>query len=86
VIGSPNHPVTHVSWGNAARFTNWLHNGQPTSAEGPGTTETGAYALNGATSNDDLLAVSRSAGAKWFIPSEDEWYKAAYYDPVAGHY
>ena len=24
--------------------------------------------------------------AKWFIPTESEWYKAAYYDPVAGHY
>src|SRR5436853_1710357 len=30
VIGSPNHPVTYVSWGDAARFANWVHNGQPT--------------------------------------------------------
>src|SRR4029077_3612529 len=36
---------------------------------------------NGANFNDAYNAVSRNAGAKWFIPSESEWYKAAYYDP-----
>jgi sulfatase modifying factor 1 len=86
VIGSPNHPITYVSWGDAARFSNWLNNGQPTGAEGPGTTETGAYTLAGAISDAALSAVSRNVGAKWFIPSENEWYKAAYYDAVAGHY
>jgi formylglycine-generating enzyme required for sulfatase activity len=86
VIGSANHPITYVNWGDAARFANWLHNGQPTGAEGPSTTETGAYTLNGATSSAALNAVSRNAGAQWFIPSENEWYKAAYYDPVAGNY
>src|SRR5262249_38709728 len=30
VIGSPNKPITYVSWGDAARFANWLNNGQPT--------------------------------------------------------
>ena len=83
VIGSPNHPITYVSWGDAARFANWLHNGQPNGAEGPGTTETGAYTLNGATSDIALIAVTRNAGAKWFIPTENEWYKAAYYQPAA---
>src|SRR5262249_10602670 len=83
VIGSPNHPITYVRWGGAARFANWLHNGQPTGAEGPGTTETGAYTLNGATTEAALMAVARNAGAKWFIPTENEWYKAAYYQPSA---
>jgi sulfatase modifying factor 1 len=86
VIGSPNHPITYVSWGDAVRFANWLNNGQPSGAQGSGTTETGAYTLDGALSDQALAAVVRSAGAKWFIPSENEWYKAAYYDPVAGHY
>ena len=27
------------------------------------------------------FAVTRKAGATWVLPSEDEWYKAAYYDP-----
>src|SRR5215210_5038768 len=29
VIGSPNKPIADVSWLNAARFSNWLNNGQP---------------------------------------------------------
>ncbi len=83
VIGSSaNLPIAWVSWGDAARFANWLQNGQPTGAEGPGITETGAYTLNGATSQAALSAITRNADATNFIPSEDEWYKAAYYDPT----
>jgi formylglycine-generating enzyme required for sulfatase activity len=77
-----NRPVTNVRWCEAARFCNWLTNGQPTGAEGPGTTETGSYTLNGATSQAALMAVTRNADAKYVIPTEDEWYKAAYYDPT----
>ncbi len=86
VIGtSANLPITYVNWGDAARFSNWLQNGQPTGAEGPGTTETGAYTLNGATSQAALNAFTRNSDATIFIPSESEWYKAAYYNP-AGSY
>ncbi|MHC4698185.1 MAG: SUMF1/EgtB/PvdO family nonheme iron enzyme, partial [Planctomycetota bacterium] len=81
-----DRPVNGVSWGDAARFANWLHNGQPTAAQGPGTTEDGSYALNGATSNAALLLIVRDPDAIWVIPSEDEWYKAAYYDGGSGVY
>ena len=83
-----NRPVNYVSWGDAARFANWLHNGQPTSPQGLSTTEDGAYYLNGATSNAALLAVSREVDWRWAIPTEDEWYKAAYHknDGVTGNY
>jgi sulfatase modifying factor 1 len=88
VIGSPNKPVAYVDWGSAARFANWLHNNQPTGAQNASTTEGGAYTLNGATSNAGLSAVVRNVGAQWFIPSENEWYKAAYHknDGVTGNY
>jgi formylglycine-generating enzyme len=73
-----NRPVNYVSYWDACRFANWLHNGQPTGAQGSGTTETGAYALDGYTGSDGRT-IGRSPGAKWALPSEDEWYKAAYY-------
>jgi formylglycine-generating enzyme required for sulfatase activity len=74
-----NRPVTHVPWANSLRFANWLTNGQPTGAQGLSTTEDGSYYLNGAATNEALIAVTRKANAKYVIPSEDEWYKAAYY-------
>jgi formylglycine-generating enzyme required for sulfatase activity len=80
-------PVFDVTWGDAARFANWLQNGQPTNlGEAAGSTEAGAYMLNGATSESALMAIGRNAGATYFIPSENEWYKAAYFNPSNGTY
>ena len=72
VIGSGSRPISYVSWFDAARFANWMNNGATNGAS----TETGAYTLNGATSGVNF---TKNAGATWWIPSEDEWYKAAYY-------
>jgi len=77
-----NRPVNWVSWGDAVRFANWMRNGQPTGAQNASTTEDGSYLLNGATTDAQLMAVTRKANATWVIPSGDEWYKAAYYDPA----
>ena len=74
-----DRPVNYVSFWDAARFANWLHNGQPTGAQDPGTTESGAYHDVG---NQALFG--RNAGARFFIPTEDEWYKAAYHGQAAG--
>ncbi len=74
-----NRPVNYVSYGDAMRFSNWLHNGRPTGQQNLSTTEDGAYYLNGATTDAALLAVNREADWKWAVTSEDEWYKAAYY-------
>ena len=81
-------PVNYVNWGDAARFANWLHNGQPTGAQGLTTTEDGSYFLNGATTDAELSEITREPDATWVIPSEDEWYKAAYHknDGVTGNY
>ena len=74
---SPNAPIPFVDWFDAARFVNWLNNG----ATATSSTETGAYTLNGATSG----FVPRNADAKFWLPTENEWYKAAYYDPQANN-
>ena len=75
-----NLPVDFVSWGSAARYCNWLQNGRPTiGVENASTTETGAYALNGGTDATTLATVPRTAGATYWLPTLNEWYKAAYY-------
>lgn len=73
IPGRENGPVVSVTWYNAARFVNWLHNG-----EGNGSTETGVYTLTGPTS----IVGGRSANALFFLPTENEWYKAAYHQPA----
>ena len=65
-------PVNFVTWFNAARVSNWLMNGGTSSSS----TETGAYTLNGATSGN---APAVNLGATFYIPTRDQWYKAAYY-------
>lgn len=70
--GYANKPVVIVGFMDAMRLTNWLGNGQ-----GSGDTETGAYTLS-----LGVLA-PRNPGATVWIPSENEWYKAAYHQPAA---
>ena len=77
-----NRPVNCVTFGDAARFCNWLTNSRPTGAQGLTTTEDGSYYLNGATQWAELGLVVRKATARYVMPNEDEWYKAAYYDPA----
>ena len=72
-----NRPVVYVSWFDAARFANWLANGQ-----GSGDTETGSYTLNGATSG----IIFKNAAAEVYIPTDEEWYKAAFYNGSTSTY
>ena len=82
-----NKPATSVSWNEAARFVNWLD------------TSTGGFAAYkfttpGVNANIELWTATdtldfdpanpyRSKRANFVLPSFDEWYKAAYYDPTA---
>ncbi|MFP6630146.1 MAG: SUMF1/EgtB/PvdO family nonheme iron enzyme, partial [Myxococcota bacterium] len=80
VTGREDRPVNYVNWGASLRFTNWLHNGQPTGPADFTTTEDGAYLLLASSPGP------RKPGATVFVPNEDEWYKAAYYDALSTSY
>jgi len=84
ISGRENMPVNNVDFYDTLRFANWLHNGQPTGAQDNSTTEDGAYTITAQGIADN--SITRNVGATVFLPSEDEWYKAAYYDPVAMTY
>jgi formylglycine-generating enzyme len=82
IAGRENMPVNYVSFYDALRFANWMNNGQ-----GNGDTETGSYTLlggNATPSNGDTVA--RNANAAIVLPTENEWYKAAYYNPNTASY
>ena len=76
--GTGSRPVWHVNFFDVMRFVNWLENGQPIGAQGSGTTEDGVYTVS------DGISETRAPGASVFLPNDDEWYKAAYYDPGSG--
>lgn len=65
-----DRPVIFVTCFSAMRYANWIHNGR-----GNGDTETGVYRMT------DGLRAKRSPDARVWLPSEDEWYKAAYFQP-----
>ena len=75
-----NKPVIWISFYDAIRFCNWIHNGMPTGPQNATTTEDGAYLL--IEENYPSTFIVRKEGAKVFLPSESQWYKAAYYDPT----
>jgi formylglycine-generating enzyme required for sulfatase activity len=77
-FGSGDMPVWYVSWVEAARFCNYLTTGNK---------DTGVYNISGYYIQimDHQLAGS-SYGVAYFLPSEDEWYKAAYYKPDRSGY
>jgi formylglycine-generating enzyme len=82
IPGRADFPVGYVTFYDAIRFANWMNNGQ-----GSGDTETGAYTLLGsAETPTNQAAIARTPSAKIALTSENEWYKAAYYDPATASY
>lgn len=72
-------PVNYMSWFNIARYVNWLHNNKPEGLPGLDTTEGGVYTItNFVTSGPKPSPNNKDS---YWIPNENEWYKAAYYDP-----
>jgi len=75
--GYSQMPVVDVDYWDTLRFANYLDNGN---------TETGAYTLLGGNTDGygtptNASTVTKNGGATVWLPSESEWYKAAYYNP-----
>ncbi|HYF14307.1 MAG TPA: SUMF1/EgtB/PvdO family nonheme iron enzyme [Phycisphaerales bacterium] len=78
--GGENAPA-RFSWFYAARFCNWLHNGKVNQAWA---FESGAYTMSAYHVGPDgewTGPLGHSPGARFWIPTVDEWTKGMYYDP-----
>ena len=83
-----NRPAAGVSWNEAARFVNWMNTSSGFSAAYKFTLQPGDLGYS-ANANINLWEVVdpgynaanlyRNSNAFYYLPSEDEWYKAAYY-------
>lgn len=76
-------PTNEVSWYEAAQFCNYLTSGDKSK---------GVYLFSGNNANPgSFMGVNRDTakatyGTVYFLPTEDEWYKAAYFKPDASGY
>lgn len=79
--GREMNPVGNISWRMAAMYCNWLHNDKRTDRAAflSGAYDVGTFGVNALGGLDDQR--TRSVGARYFIPSADEWIKAAHWDP-----
>jgi formylglycine-generating enzyme required for sulfatase activity len=74
--GRELHPVNSVSYWSALRYCNWLTNG----GGGEATINNGSYMLTGSGHiPDNAATVTREPTARYFLPTFNEWYKAAYF-------
>jgi formylglycine-generating enzyme required for sulfatase activity len=82
----PNKPATNISWFDAAKFVNYLNASAGSSP---------AYKFNSLGLQElwqpsdpgyDPNNLFRNRNAKYFLPSPNEWYKAAFYNPATGTY
>ena len=81
-------PATFVTWNEAARFVNWLNTSQSYApaykftlqpGDGGYTTAANIVLWQAGDPGYDASNPYRNSAAYYFLPSENEWYKAAYY-------
>jgi formylglycine-generating enzyme required for sulfatase activity len=84
-----NQPAANITWYEAAAFVNWLNTSSGKTAA-YNLTFSGSWSMTlQSSSNAWTLGgtnLYRNKDAYYFLPSEDEWYKAAYYNPAGSNY
>ena len=90
-----NKPAVGICWNEAARFVNWLNSkeGAPPAykfEKAPGeqgySVESNVILWTQSDKGYDESNKYRNKLAKYFIPSNGEWYKAAFYNPKKSEY
>jgi formylglycine-generating enzyme required for sulfatase activity len=78
--GNEMLPVGNISWRMAAMYCNWLCNDKSAarSAFMNGAYDASTFGYSGSVFTDQL---AHNPGAQYWIPTFDEWIKAAHYDP-----
>ncbi len=82
----PNKPATRVSWFEAAQFVNWLNTSKGATPAYKFDDQGDFQLWESADVGYDPDNRFRNTQARYFLPSVDEWYKAAFYDPGTESY
>jgi hypothetical protein len=91
--GYSGKPVYWVSYYSAMRYCNWFHHGKPKNIFTQSLIDNGAYRISGSALvgyrgnrpaqggflKIETFSAAKTPNAKYYIPTMDEWYKAAYY-------
>jgi len=81
ILPGHEHKPVESTWRYFANYVNWLHSDKAPQREAfeSGAYDTSTFSINpGGTFNDQL---TRSPGARYWIPSRDEWIKASHFSP-----
>ncbi len=80
IPGQDLHAVGDIGWRMAAMYCNWLHNGKSTDRAAflNGAYDVSTFGFFGNIFTDQL---AHSPDAKYWVPTWDEWLKAAHFDP-----
>jgi hypothetical protein len=85
-----SQPAANISWYEAAAFVNWLNTSTGKTAAYDLAWDGSAWSMNLWSSGQAWTAggtnLYRHKDAFYFLPSENEWYKAAYYNPAGSDY
>ena len=85
-----NQPAANISWYEAAAFVNWLNTSTGKTAAYDLAWNGSAWSMNLWSSEQAWTAggtnLYRNKDTFYFLPSENEWYKAAYYNPAGSDY